>query len=112
MSRPRSAALKPARVWMSGYCSWPRPRTGDRQSVADIGQIILEIAVFVGLRIERHAANLAVAGGEAPADRAHAVPFGTIDRHRIQYPERGREYLGTNPFARALHVAGSAGKIQ
>src|SRR5258708_25683305 len=109
MSRPRSAALKPARVWLRG--SWPRSRTGNRQSVADIGQIIFEIAVFVVLRIEWHAANLAVAGGEAPADRAHAAPFGTIDRQRIHDPERGCEPFGADPLARDLHVAGAAGKI-
>src|SRR5882672_10345902 len=111
MRRPPSAALKPARVWMPESCSWPRPRTGNRQPVADIGQIIFEIAVFVVLRIERHAANLAVAGGEAPAGRAHAAPFGPIDRHGIQYPERGCEHFGADSFARTLHVAGGAGKI-
>src|SRR5260370_8326444 len=92
--------------------SWPRPRTGDRQSIADIGQVIFEIAIFVGLRIERHAANLAVAGGEAPADRSHAAPFRTVDRHGIQYPERGREHLGAYPLAGALHMAGRAGEIE
>src|SRR6202022_4053192 len=115
MSRLQSAAPKSARAWISassGSCSWPRTRTGDRQCIADIGQVIFEVAVFVGLRIERHAADLAVAGGEAPADRAHAAPFGTIDRHGIQDPERGCEYLGTDPLARALHVAGCAGKIE
>src|ERR1700688_1065016 len=112
MPCPRSTAIKLARVWMPGSCSWPRSRAGNRQSVADIGQIIFEIAVFVGLRIERHAANLAVAGGEAPADRAHAAPFGTIDRQRIQYPERGCEHFGADPLARALHMAGGAGEIQ
>src|ERR1700682_1600476 len=112
MSRPRSAAPEPARVRRPGACSWPCPRAGNRQSVADIGQIIFEIAVFVGLRIERHAANLAVAGGEAPADRTHAAPFGTIDRHGIQDPERGCEHFGAYPFAGALHVTGCAGEIE
>src|SRR3977135_2047971 len=132
MWRPRSAALKPARGWMpgscgscfgawslrktgchfSGLCSWPRPRTGDRQPVADIGQIIFEIAIFVVLRIERYAANLGVAGGEAPADRSHAAPFGTIDRHGIQDPERGCEHFGAYPLAGTLHVTGCAGEIE
>src|ERR1700687_2360061 len=98
---------------MSASCpSWPRARAGNRQSIADIGQIIFEIAVFVVLRIERHAADLAVAGGEAPADRAHAAPFGTVDRHRIQDPERGREHFGADPLAGALHMAGCAGEIE
>src|SRR6202011_6360197 len=110
MARLRSPAPKSARVRMSACCpSWPRPRTGDRQSVADIGQVIFEIAVFVVLRIERYAANLAVAGGEAPAGGAHAAPFGTIDRHGIQNPERRRQHLGANPFAGFLHMAGCAG---
>src|SRR6266404_4571769 len=112
MRRPPSAALKPARVWMPGSCSWPRPRTGNRQPVADIGQVIFEIAVFVVLRIERHAANLAVAGGEPAAGGAHAAPFGAVDRHRIHYPERGRQHLGANSLARALHMAGGAGEIE
>src|ERR1700736_2647603 len=115
MSRLQSAAPKSARAWISassGSCSWPRTRTGDRQSIADIGQIIFEIAVFVGLRIEWHAADLAVAGGEAPADGAHAAPFGTVDRHRIQNPERGRQHFGADPFARFLHMTGCAGEIE
>src|ERR1700736_2762594 len=113
MARLRSPAPKSARVRMSACCaSWPRPRTGNRQSVADIGQVIFEIAVFVVLRIERYAANLAVAGGEAPAHRAHAAPFGTIDRHGIQYPERGCEHFGAYPLAGALHVTGCAGKVE
>src|SRR5258707_15535086 len=111
MSRPPSAALKPARVWMPRSCSWPRSRTGNRQSVADIGQIIFEIAVFVVLRIEWHAGNLAVAGGEAPADRAHAAPFGTIDRQRIQEPDRGCEQLRPDPSARVRHGRVRRGKI-
>src|SRR6202011_2909601 len=115
MSRLQSAAPKSARAWISassGSCSWPRTRTGDRQSIADIGQVIFEVAVFVGLRIERYTADLAVAGGEAPADRTHAAPFGTIDRHCIQEPERGCEHFGANPLARALHVTGRAGEIE
>src|SRR3984893_1933839 len=103
MSRLPSAARRPARGWMSGSRSWPRSRAGDRQSVADIGQIIFEIAVVVRLRLERNAASLAVAGDEAPADRAHAAPLGTVDRHRVQDPERGREHLGANPLTGILH---------
>src|SRR5260370_32866657 len=97
---------------MTGSRSWPCSRTGDRQSIADIGQIIFEIAVFIVLRTERHAADLAVAGGEAPADRAHAAPFRTVDRHCIQYPECGRQHFGANPLAGALHVTGGAGEIE
>src|SRR5258707_11402037 len=96
----------------ASYPSWPRTRAGNRQSVADIGQIIFEIAVFVGLRIERHAADLAVAGGEAPADRAHAAPFGTVDRHGIQNPKCGCEHFGANPLAGFLHMTGRAGEIE
>src|SRR6266581_6402274 len=96
----------------ASYPSWPRTRAGNRQSVADIGQIIFEIAVFVVLRIERHAADLAVAGGEAPADGAHAAPFGTVDRHGVQNPERGRQHFGADPLAGGLHVAGGAGEIE
>src|ERR1700683_2987544 len=92
--------------------SWPRSRAGDRQSVADIGQVIFKIAIFVGLWLQRHAANLAVAGGEAPADRAHAAPFGTVDRHRIEDTERGRENFGANPLARILHMTACAGEIE
>src|SRR5258706_876964 len=92
--------------------SRPRARTGDRQSVADIGQVIFDIAVFVVLRTERYAANLAVAGGEAAAGGAHAAPFRAIDRHRIENAERGRKHLGANPLARALHMAGRAGTIK
>src|SRR5580704_11719173 len=96
----------------AGRFSWPRSRARDRQSVADIGQIIFEIAIFVGLWLERHAAGLAVAGGKPPADRAHAAPFGTIDRHRIQNPERRREDFGADPLARVLHMAARAGEIK
>src|SRR6202171_6480706 len=98
---------------MSASCpSWPRARAGNRQSIADVGQIIFEIAVFVVLRMERHAADLAVAGGKAPAGRAHAPPFGPVDRHRIHYPERGREHFGAYPLAGKLHMAGRAGEIE
>src|SRR6202022_3022193 len=86
--RPQPATATTAWSLARGF-SWPGPRTGDRQPVADIGQVIFEVAIFVVLRVERHAANLAVAGGEAPADRTHAAPFGPVDRHRIQDPERG-----------------------
>src|ERR1019366_7816018 len=113
-ARLPSVASRLARVSASSSLrpSWPRSRAGDRQSVADIGQIIFEIAVFVGLRIERDAADLAVAGGEAAADRAHAAPFGTVDQHRIEDAERGRQYLGADPLARVLHMATRAGEIE
>src|SRR5205807_6814846 len=91
---------------------WARSRTRDRQPVAHVRQVIFEIAVFLVLRIERHAADLAVAGGEAPAGRAHAAPFGTIYRHRIEKAERRRQYLGADPLARFLHMAGGAGEIE
>src|SRR3569833_1055354 len=93
-------------------CSWPRSRTGDWQSIADIREVIFQIAIFVGLRLKRHAANLAVAGHKASADCAHAAPFGAVDRHRVENPERGRQYLGANPLARILHVAARAGEIE
>src|ERR1700742_4210222 len=92
--------------------SWPRSRAGDRQSVADIGQVIFEIAVFVGLRIERHATGLHIAGDETPADGAHAAPFRAVDRHRIEDAERGRQDLGADPLARVLHMAARAGEIE
>src|SRR5258708_36896789 len=91
--------------------SRPRPRTGNRQSVADIGQIIFEIAVLVVLRIERYAADLAVAGGEAAAGGAHAAPFRAIDRHRIQNAQRGCKDLGAYPLAGTLHMAGPGGEV-
>src|SRR3981189_3688747 len=96
----------------ASYPSWPRTRAGNRQSVADIGQIIFEVAVFVVLRIERHAADLAVAGGEAAAGGAHAAPFPGGDRHCVENAERGRQHLGTDALARALDVAGGAGEIE
>src|SRR5712664_1221945 len=96
----------------ASYPSWPRTRAGNRQSVADIGQIIFEIAIFIVLRIERHAADLAVAGGEAPAGGAHAAPFRAVDRHRIENAERRRQHFGADPFARALDVAGGAGEVE
>src|ERR1700756_4438603 len=86
--------------------SWPRTRSGNRQSVAEVGKVIFEIAVFLRLRLERQAANLAVAGGEATADRTHAAPFGTVDRHRVQDSKRGRENLGAHMLAGVLHVTG------
>src|SRR4051794_6026901 len=90
-NRPAAASKRTRRRcfgwWRFGSCSWAGAGTGDRQSIADIGQIIFEVTIFVGLRLQRHAANLAVAGGKTPADRAHAAPFGAIDRHRVQYPE-------------------------
>src|SRR5882672_8110381 len=112
MPGPQLAALTPA-TRMSASCpSWPRARAGNRQSVADIGQIIFEVAVFVVLRIERHAADLAVAGGETPAGRAHATPFGTVDRHGVEDTQRRRQHFGADPLARALHMAGRAGEIE
>src|SRR5260370_8468759 len=92
--------------------SWPRTRAGNRQSVADIGQIIFEIAVFVVLRIERYAADLAVAGREAPADGAHPAPFGAVDRHRIQYSERGRHHFAAYPLPRGLYLPTPAVQIK
>src|ERR1700692_4403370 len=92
--------------------SWPRSRAGDRQSVADIGQIIFEIAIFIVLRGKRHAANLAVTSCKAAAGGAHAAPFGTVDRHRIENAERGRQHFGADPLARALHMAARAGEIE
>src|SRR5579863_5379341 len=103
---------RPANRGISAYAlssssnSWPCAGSGNRQTVADIGQIIFEIAIFFSLRLERYAANLAVAGGETPADRTHASPFGAVDRQRIQYAERGREHLGAHPLSGVLHVAG------
>src|SRR5260370_7091115 len=113
MSLPRSAISRPVRV-QSSSCdpSWPRPRTGNRQPVADIGQIIFEIAIFVGLRLERHAADLAVARCKTPAGRAHAAPFGTINRHPIQNSERRRESLGPDPPPALLHIAAPAREIR
>src|SRR4029079_3130370 len=94
------------------FVSWPRSRTGDWQSIADIGQVVFEIAIFVGLRLKRHAANVAVAGGKASADGAHAAPFGAVDRHRIENSERGRQYLGANPLARILYTAAGPGEVE
>src|SRR5947199_8399590 len=104
MSPPRSTA-QAKEGWMSAFqsSSRSRARTGDRQSVADIRQVVFDIAVFVVLRIERHAAGLAVAGHEPPADGAHAAPFRAVDRHRIENAERGCQHLGANPLAVALH---------
>src|SRR5213080_2466120 len=88
MSRPRRALPEPMRISASGS-SWPRSRARNRQPVADIGQIILAVAIFIVLRAQRHAADLAVAGGEAAAGGAHAAPFRAIDRHRVDDAERG-----------------------
>src|SRR5581483_11911561 len=87
--------------YSSWSCSWAR----DRQAVRDIGQEIFEIAILVRLRLQRNRAGLAVAGDEAPAGRAHAAPFRTIDRQCIQDAERGREDFGADALARALHMA-------
>src|SRR6185312_16108046 len=105
------AAPAPMRI-LASCSSWPRSRTRDRQSVADIGQIIFDVAVFIVLRGERHAADLAVAGGETPAGGAHAAPFRAIDRHRVDDAERGRQDFGADALTRALHVAGGAGEIE
>src|ERR1700743_1126406 len=82
---------------LSRKSSWPRARSGDRHSIADIRQEVFEVAVLVALRFERYAAHLAVAGHEAAADRDHAAPFRTVDRHRVEDAERGREHLATQP---------------
>src|ERR1700686_4096225 len=106
----------PARTSISAVslrsCSWPRTRAGDRQSVADVRQEIFEIAVIFILRIERYPANLAVAGGKAPADRSHATPFGTVDRHCIENAERGGQHFGAHPLTGVLHMAGRAGEVE
>src|SRR5437868_1994931 len=102
----------PQRSGFSCWVSWARSRAGDRQSIAHVRQVILEIAIFFVLRTERNAADLAVAGGETSADRAHAAPFGAIDRHRVENAQCGRQYLGAYPLARLLHMAGGAGEIE
>src|ERR1700722_19755666 len=107
-----STKQPPGRISISAVslrsCSWPRTRAGDRQSVADVRQEIFEIAVIFILRIERYPANLAVAGGKAPADRPHATPVGTVDRHCIEDAERGCQHFGAHPLAGVLHMAGRA----
>src|SRR5215212_2115459 len=111
MRQSRPAALATMRI--SASCSsWPRPRTRDRQPVADIGQVVFHVAIFIILRAERHAADLAVAGGEAPAGGAHAAPFRTVDRHRVDDAERGRQNFGADALARALYMAGGAGEVE
>src|SRR5947208_13067260 len=92
--------------------SWPRSRTRNRQPVADIGQVVFDVAIFIILRAQRHAADLAVAGGEAPAGCAHAAPLRAVDRHRVEDAERGRQDFGADALARALHVAGGAGEVE
>src|SRR5881396_191342 len=113
MTGSRSAAST-QRAARSGACvrSWPCSRTGNWQAIADIGQVIFEIAVFVRLRLERDAADLAVAGGETPAGRAHAAPFRPVDRHCVQDSQRGRQHLGADALAGALHMAGRAGEVE
>src|SRR5258708_23538634 len=91
--------------------SWPRSRAGNRQPIGDVGQEILDVALFVRRRLQRNRAGLAVAGDEAAAGRAHAAPFGAVDRHRIEDAERGRQHFGANALARALHMAARAGEI-
>src|ERR1700743_1140241 len=103
-----SGELMPGSWIFSWPGSWPR----DRKAVGDIGEIIFEVAIFVRLRLDRHAASLAVAGDEATADRPHAGPFRTVDRHRIQDAQRRRQDLGADALARALHMAGRAGEIE
>src|SRR5580692_11552109 len=90
----------------------PRARPGDRQAVAHVGQIIFDVAVKLVLRLERHAADLAVAGNEAAAHRAHAVPFRAVDRHRRDDAERRRQHFGADVIAGILHVATGAGEIE
>src|SRR2546430_14166131 len=110
---PASRLLSaPQRSGFSRCVSWARSRAGDRQPIAHVRQIIFEIAIFFVLRTEWNAADLAVAGGETPADRAHAAPLGTIDRHRVENAQRGRQYLGAYPLARRLHMAGGAREIE
>src|SRR5262245_16527863 len=103
-----SAARRAERV----LPSWPCSRARDRQAVGDIGEIILDVAILVVLRIERHAAHLAVAGDEAAAGGAHARPFRAVDRHRIHDAERRRQHFGADALARALHMAGGAGEVE
>src|SRR5262245_19596037 len=103
-----SAARRAERV----LPSWPCSRARDRQAVGDIGEVVLDVAVLVVLRIERHAAHLAVAGDEAAAGGAHAGPFRTVDRQRIHDAERGRQHFGADALARALHIAGGAGEVE
>src|SRR5581483_6024919 len=106
---PREALVALMRATRS---SWSRARSGNRQSIADIGQKIFEIAIFLALRFEGHGPHLAVAGDKTPADRAHAAPLGTIDWHRIKDSEGGRQDFGAQPLPGVLNMAGSAGKIQ
>src|SRR6202451_1452001 len=90
----------------------PRARPGDRQAVRHVGQIIFDVAIKLVLRLERYAADLAVAGDQPPAHRAHAVPFRAIDRHRRDDAERRRQHFGADMVAGILHVAGGAGEIE
>src|SRR3984957_18815883 len=90
----------------------PRARPGDRQAVAHVGQIIFDVAIKLVLRLERHAADLDVAGDQPPAHRAHAAPLRAIDRHRGDDAERRRQHFGADMIAGILYVAGSAGEIE
>src|SRR3984957_19518548 len=90
----------------------PRAGPGDRQAVAHVGQIIFDVAIKLVLRLERANAELAVAGDQAPAHRAHAVPFRTVDRHRRDDAERRRQHFGADVIAGILHVTGGAGEIE
>src|SRR5579859_2263406 len=107
---PRSAAMNASCV--CGFRSWPRARTGNRQAVAHIGEVIFEIAIFLGLRLQRDGAHLAVAGDEPAADRPHAAPFGAIDRHGVENSQSRREDLGANALTGVLHVAACAGEVE
>src|SRR5262249_54456402 len=56
--------------------------------------------------------NLAVAGDEAPADRAHRAPLGAIDRHRGHDAKGWRQHLGADVLARRLDVTTRAREIE
>src|SRR5205814_7422604 len=104
----RSAARRAERA----LPSWPRSRARDRQAVGNIGEIVLDVAVFVVLRVEGHAPRLAVAGHVAAAGGAHARPLRTVDRHRLHDTERGRQHFGADALAGALHMAGGTGEVE
>src|SRR5579862_3662867 len=99
-----STPLRPADARLPSR-SWARARSGDRQAVAHIRQIVFDIAVELVLRLERHAAHLNVASNKSPACRSHATPLRTVDRQRRNKSKRGSENLGANMIAGALHMA-------
>src|SRR5512144_805606 len=116
MRCPRSTRQSPAES--EHICAWRSPISRarawarDRQAVAHIGEVVFDVAVQVVLRIERDAANLAVAGDKAAAGRAHSAPLRAVDRHRGEDAQRRGEHLGSNALARALHVTARAGEIE